>query len=156
MTDSGTGGGRSAAVPPEARARLGQVADAMIQAGAGLPSGARAGVHTELLDQVAKSRPDLIPPLLRALEALGPDPDLPAVEDLAGRDPRLYEVITLVVAGGYLMSPRVAALLDYPFQEAKLVDPRDITTVAEEGLLDPVAERAPLYRLPPDAPPASA
>jgi hypothetical protein len=142
-------------VPPEARERLAYVADLLIEAGAGLPSGAEAGVHTDLLDQVAKVRPDLIPPLLRALDRLDDVPDLTAVDLLGEREPELYEALALVVAGGYLMSPRVATLLKYPFQEAKLVDPRDIATVIDEGLLDQVAERAPFYRLPPDAPPES-
>lgn len=153
MTTAETGETPAVTVPPEARRRLGQVADALIEAGAGLPSGSQAGVHTDLLDQVAKARPDLVPPLLRALDELGPAPDLAAVERLAERRPELHEVLTLVVAGGYLMSPRVAALLKYPFQEAKIVDPREITVVVGEGLLDLVAERAPLYRLPPDSPP---
>ncbi|WP_141585263.1 hypothetical protein [Actinomadura sp. WMMA1423] len=153
MTSAESGKTQDGAVPPEARRRLGQVADALIEAGAGLPSGTQAGVHTGLLDQVVKARPDLVPPLLRALDELGPALDLAAVERLAERRPELHEVLTLVVAGGYLMSPRVAALLKYPFQEAKIVDPREIAVVVEEGLLDPVAERAPLYRLPPDAPP---
>ncbi|GAA3974705.1 hypothetical protein GCM10023085_66510 [Actinomadura viridis] len=152
MTAPGNGG-RDTAVPAEARERLGRVADALIHAGSGLPSGAEAGVHTALLDAVAKARPDLIPTLLDALDALGPEPGLAEVERLAERDPRLHGVLTLVVAGGYLMSPDVAARLRYPFQEAKIVDPRDIAAVVDEGLLDQVAERPPLYRLPPDAPP---
>lgn len=142
-------------ITPQARARLGRAADVLIEAGAGLPSGAEAGVHTDLLDQVVKARPDLVPSLLRALDALGDAPDLAAIERLGERDPESYEALTLVVAGGYLMSPQVAALLRYPFQEAKLVDPRDIATVIDEGLLDPVAERTPFYRRPPDAPPES-
>ncbi|MEU4226056.1 hypothetical protein AB0F17_17305 [Nonomuraea sp. NPDC026600] len=139
-------------VPPAARERLAKVADALIPAGAGLPSAAQAGVHAELLDQVARARPDLIPPLLEALEALGADPDLASVERLAADAPRLHEAITLVVAGAYLMSPRVMASLKYSFQKAKIVDPGEITTVVAEGLLDQVIERGPRYRLPPDAP----
>ncbi|MFD0535164.1 hypothetical protein ACFQY7_16855 [Actinomadura luteofluorescens] len=55
-------------------------------------------MHTDLLDQVVKARPDLVPPLLRALDELGPALDLAAVERLAERRPELHEVLTLVVA----------------------------------------------------------
>ncbi|TDB97950.1 hypothetical protein [Actinomadura sp. 7K534] len=153
MTTARKGEDRGTTVPPDARVRLGQVADAMIESGAGLPSGVQAGVHTDLLDQVVKTRPDLVAPLLRALDELGPDPGLAAVERLAERRLELYEALALVVAGGYLMSSRVTAPLKYRFAEIKIVDPRDIAVVVEEGLLDAVAERTPFYRLPPDAPP---
>jgi hypothetical protein len=138
-----------------ARTRLARVAEVLIPAGHGLPSAVEAGVHTNLLDEVVKARPDLVSPLLRALDALdalGDDTDLAAVERLAVREPDLHHTLTLVVAGAYLMSRRVGALLKYPFQEAKLVDPRDIALVVSEGLLDPVVERGHTYRLPPDAP----
>ena len=71
MTTARKGEDRGTTVPPEPRVRLGQVADAMIESGAGLPSAAQAGVHTDLLDQVIKTRPDLVAPLLRALDELG-------------------------------------------------------------------------------------
>lgn len=145
----------AATVSAAARERLGRVADALIPAGEGLPSATQAGVHAELLDQVAKARPDLIPPLIEALDALGSaagGPDLERVERLAQDAPRLHEALTLVVAGAYLMSPRVVVPLKYAYEESKFVDPRDIMTVVSDGLLDQVLERGPIYRLPPDAP----
>ncbi|MEU7749862.1 hypothetical protein [Nonomuraea sp. NPDC049158] len=139
-------------ITADARERLARVADTLIPAGAGLPSASTAGVHTGLLDQVARARPDLVPPLLDALDALGDASDLAAVERLAAEAKQAYEALTLVVAGAYVMSPQVTATLRYAFHETEVVDPRDTLDAVAEGILDQVKARGPLYRVPPDAP----
>ncbi|MET0134020.1 MAG: hypothetical protein ABW215_10560 [Kibdelosporangium sp.] len=133
------------------RETLRELADRMIPAGAGLPSAADAGVHTGLLDKTVKVRPDLAQPLRAALAAVaGLDPDEAWAH--VHSSPDLLDVVGLVVAGAYLMSADVAGELGYPFQEAKIVDPDDVARAIDEGLLDDVVERGPIYRIPPDAP----
>lgn len=129
---------------------LRRVADALIPAGAELPSAVEVGIHGALLDQVLVVRPDLADPLSAALDALAETPS----EQIAARvdgEPDL-SVVGLVVAGGYLMSQPVADALRYPWQEAKLVRPDDVYEAIDAGLLDGVMERGPIYRLPADAP----
>lgn len=140
-------------ITAEVRERLAHVADVLIPAGAGLPAARAAEVHAGLLDEVARVRPDLIPALVEALDVLGDTPDLASVDRLAADAPQAYEALTLVVAGAYLMSPKVTGPLGYTFAETRVVDPRDTLDAVSEGLLDPVKARGPIYRLPADAPP---
>ncbi len=44
------------------------------------------------------------------------------------------------------MDARVGELLRYPGQEAKQVDPFDYVSYVEEGLLEPVISRGPVFR----------
>jgi hypothetical protein len=137
---------------PELRAVLAGLADALIPAGAGLPSAVDVGVHDRTLDQVLKVRPDLRASLVEALEN-GRDLDpRDAVARLRAERPDLFATLTTVVAGGYLMTGEVASALRYPWQEAKIVDPRDIVTTVNDGLLDPVVERGDIWRRTPDGP----
>ncbi len=139
------------AVTEGLRTVLAELADEMIPAGAGLPSANEVGISADLLDQVLRTRPDLDEPLAAALAsvaAVRPGNRLAALQ----RDPQAIDVVGLVIAGGYLMSPTVAGLLRYPWQEAKQVRPDDVYQAVDDGLLDAVIERGPIYRLPPDAP----
>ncbi|MFF0794860.1 hypothetical protein [Streptomyces spiralis] len=131
---------------------LAEVADILIPAGSGLASARQVGVHTHLVDRVLAVRPDLAPRLARALSACAGQPPSGAVMRLRAQRPELFEALTEVVAGGYLMSQQVADQLHYPWQEAKPVDSGAIVQILHEGLLDDVVARGPLYRLPPDAP----
>lgn len=144
MSDSGLG--------PELRAVLAALAGVLIPAGAGLPSAVDVGVHDRTLDRVLKVRPDLRASLIEALE-IGRDLDpRDAVTRLRAERSDLFATLTTVVAGGYLMTGEVASALRYPWQEAKVVDPRDIVTTIADGLLDPVVDRGDLWRRTPDGP----
>jgi hypothetical protein len=136
----------------EHRAVLAALADEMIPAGAGLPSANEVDMSGALVDAVLKVRPDLRRALVSALEQLR---DVPAGRRLAAvqSDSALMDAVGLVMAGGYLMSSRVTDALRYRFEEAKGVRPDDVYQAVDDGLLDAVMERGPIYRLPPDAPP---
>lgn len=139
------------AINTELRAVLAELADEMIPAGAGLPSAREVGIASDLLDEVLRVRPELGEPLAAALASVAdttPGDRLAALQ----RDPGAIDVVGLVMAGGYLMSPTVAEALRYPWQEAKQVRPDDVYQAVDDGLLDNVIERGPIYRLPPDAP----
>lgn len=140
---------------------LAGLADVLIPAGAGLPSATAVGVHQQILDRVLAVRPDLRSGLLDVIAAGAGRPPREVVDHLRNHRRDLFGVLTLVIAGGYLMSQEVTERLTpqgqgrpvdpYPGQ-GKLVDPGDIVKTADSGRLDQVAARSPFWRRPPDAP----
>jgi len=125
--------------------------DHLIPGGDGLPAASSVGLHDELLDNVLKVRPDLQPDLEQAMElisGLAPAEALLALQ----QEPAVYNSVSVIVAGGYLMSNEVTAALGYRYEEAKPVNSDDVLRAVDDGLLDAVIERGPIYRLPPDAP----
>jgi hypothetical protein len=135
----------SAAFDERLRSVLAGVAGVMVPGGLGMPSAGEADLAGRQLDAVLAARPDLTEPLaevLRGLDGLDPAVALDALR----ADRPAHDVVALVVVGGYLMHPDVGAALDYPGQQPKPVNPFDINDVVDEGLLDPVIERGPIYR----------
>jgi hypothetical protein len=125
--------------------------DHLIPGGDGLPAASSVGLHDELLDNVLRIRPDLQPDLEQAMElisGLAPAEALLALQ----QEPAVYNSVSVIVAGGYLMSNEVTAALGYRYEEAKPVNSDDVLRAVDDGLLDGVIERGPIYRLPPDAP----
>jgi hypothetical protein len=141
----------SAAVEARHRAVLAELADLMLPGAGPLPSAREVGLAQELLDRVLAARPDLAEPLAALLEQAAQEPPAEALARIRREDPAAHDVLGLVVAGGYLMSPRVGEVLRYPGQQPKPVNPFDINDVVEEGLLDPVVERGAIYRPTPGA-----
>jgi hypothetical protein len=137
------------------RQRLAALADLLIPEAHGMPAASAAGVHTTGLDRVLRWRDDLLPVLERTLsEGAGQDPaeHLAAVRDCGPR----WEVLTLVVAAGYYMSPEVRARLGYPGQVGRQIAPDEYFRLVDSGVLDPVIKRGPIYREPAGAPAAPA
>jgi hypothetical protein len=132
-------------VPEHARARLEQLADRLIPAAHDMPAASAVGVGRDRLDAVLRSRPDLAPPLLRALarDDVGED----WLDRLEQDDPAAGQALVLVVLAGYYASTEVTRRLGYPGQEASAVHvgyPEYVT----EGLLDAVVAGGPRYRDP--------
>ncbi|GAA1610756.1 hypothetical protein GCM10009789_76390 [Kribbella sancticallisti] len=125
--------------------------DHLIPGGDGLPAASAVGLHDDLLDKVLRVRPDLRPDLDEALELICGLAPAEAVVALR-REPTVYSSVSVIVAGGYLMSNEVTAALGYRYEEAKPVNSEDVLRAVDDGLLDGVVERGPIYRLPPDAP----
>jgi hypothetical protein len=167
-----------AEVDEAARARLADIADALIPEAHGMPAASAVGIGAGQLDAVLHARPDLLDPLRRALAApdipdiremdappseavtLGPDartsgPAQLGIRDwlaeLARQDPDAHAALVLVVLAGYYWSEPVKAELGYPGQQTKVVSTA-FPAYIEEGLLDPVIERGPIYRSPPEGP----
>jgi hypothetical protein len=128
------------------RERLAALADALIPAGAGMPSATEAGAAGEWLDAVLAARPDLAVPLggLAAATA-GMDP-AEAIAALPTRDPAAWAAFTTAVPAAYFMNPDVRDRLGYPGQQAVPIDPDASPDYLEDGLLDSVKARAPVYR----------
>jgi hypothetical protein len=115
------------------RERLGRLADELIPSESGMPSATEAGAVGEYLDRVLELRPDLEAPLA-AITALDPE-----------GDPAGFAAITAAVTGAYYMNPDVAAKVGYAGQAAIPFAP-DHEDYLEDGLLDSVKSRPPVYR----------
>lgn len=135
------------ALDPARRATLTAVADHLIPAAHGMPS-AGAFMSDKRLRFVLGARPDLAAPLVAALSAeLPPDPAarLAALE----RDhPDLLASLQLAIVGAYYTDRDVRERLHYPGQEAKQLQSWRYPAYLEEGLIDQVLARGPVWRDP--------
>jgi hypothetical protein len=122
---------------PADRARIAQLADALIPGGEGMPSASAAGATGAALDQVLAIREDLVEPLGRAVAQ--PGPAEAAVRALHGADREAFEALAFALSCTYAMSDDVRAALGYPGQV-----PYPISVAGDpdlDELLTPVFER---------------
>jgi hypothetical protein len=117
------------------RARLAGLADALIPAGEGFPSASQAGVAGEGLDRALSFRPDLAGALKKLASMTLSD---------AKKDPDLFAVLAEFVPGAYFLNAEVRAKLGYGGQTARPIDPHP--DYLDDGLLQSVIERGPIYR----------
>jgi hypothetical protein len=136
-----------AAFEPAERATLLAVADRLIPAAHGMPSAADV-LTDERLRFVVTARPDLIGPIRAALRAdLGDDPQ--ARLDALGRDePGALVALQLAIVAGYYTDKHVRELISYPGQEALTIRSWELPRYLEEGLIDAVLARGPVWRDP--------
>jgi hypothetical protein len=129
--------GRRAAAVLDAvlRRRLDALADDLVPAADGMPPASAVGVAGALLDRVLAVRPDLAPALQRVLEA-PPALGHGWLAALRERDPEGAAALLVAVAGAYYLDDGVRALLGYPGQEPRPVNPFDHPAYVAEGLLD--------------------
>jgi hypothetical protein len=135
-----------AAFDAESLRRFAAAADALIPAAHGMPSAADV-VGPERLRFVFTARPDMVEPVLAALRPeLGVDPQarLAALAD----EPTNLGALQLAVVGGYYTDRRVRELIGYPGQMAIEVRSWEYPVYLEEGLIDQVLARGPVWRDP--------
>lgn len=134
------------------------VAGHLIPAAHGMPSAAEV-VTDDRLRFVLTARPDLTQPLLDALRPeLGTDAQA-RLEALTA-EPANLTALQLAIVAGYYTDRRVRELIGYPGQEAIEVKSWIYPPYLEEGLIDAVMARGPVWRDPatgkravaPDAP----
>ena len=135
-------------ISAERRAQLGAIADLLIPAGSGMPSASEAGVAGAFLDEVLAARPDLTSPLDNALASVD---GLVAGDALASlrADPSGWGVLTAVVPAAYFLNPAMRDAIGYPGLEARPIDPDAAPDYLEDGLLESVIARGPVYRATP-------
>jgi hypothetical protein len=133
------------------RDRLALLADALIAGGAGLPSASGAEVPTQWIDRVFAVRPDMHTVVLAVLERDG-DPET-LLTALRESDPDTFSLFAFAIAGAYLINPRIRRELGYPgpapVKNPALPDEAD--AYLEDGILDVVINRGPIYRPTPQA-----
>jgi hypothetical protein len=128
------------------RATFAAIADQLIPAADGMPSAAEV-VDDARLAFVLRARPDLADPLKAALrEGLGDD----VTERLAtlAAEPASLSALQLSIVGGYYTDTRVRELIGYPGQMAIELRSWEYPVYLEEGLIDAVLARGPVWRDP--------
>jgi hypothetical protein len=134
---------------PAQRAVLAGLADILIPAEDGMPSASAAAVAEEGLNQVLAAVPSLGASLADVLaQASGREP-AEVVASLARTDPAAYGILTEVITAAYFMNPDVRRALGYTGQGPTPLDPR--VDYMEDGLLESVIKRGPIYRPTPKA-----
>lgn len=130
----------------EYRTWLASVADLLIPASEVMPAASSVDIGGVQLDHVLRARPDLQPHLRRGwMACIGLSAE-ESVDLLPQLDPAAYDAVRIAVAGGYYMHEQVRALLGYTGQQPRQVRVDQIPEYVEEGLLERVLERGPLYR----------
>ena len=147
MTPTGRTRDPLAALDGAARAVLAAVADRLIPAAHDMPSAAEV-VGDDRLRFVLTARQDLIEPLVAALR-----PELGA--DVAARlaklerdEPSHLAALQLVIVSGYYTDKKVRQLIGYSGQEAIEIKSWLLPPYIDEGLIDKVLERGPVWRDP--------
>jgi hypothetical protein len=133
------------------RRTLAALADVLIPAADGMPAASEAGAAGEWLDEVLRVRGDLEAPLHSLLDrARGVDPAA-EVERLEREEPDAFEALATAVAGAYFLNPEVRALIGYPGQQRRPIEPEDPPDYEQDGLLASVVERGPIFRPTPES-----
>jgi hypothetical protein len=135
----------------EARARLAALADALIPAGNGMPSASEAGVAGEWLDAIVAAEPGFGPALASVLAAADVSDPAGELRRIETNDPAGWGTLTTVVAGAYFLNPAIAEAVGYPGRRAIPIDADPNPDWLEDGLLDSVKARGPIYRPTPGA-----
>ena len=134
---------------PAQRVVLAGLADVLIPAGDGMPSASAAGVAEDGLNQVLAAVPSLGASLADVLARAKGREAAEVVTSLARTDPAAYGILTEVVTAAYFMNPNVRQAVGYTGQGPTPLDPR--VDYMEDGLLESVIKRGPIYRPTPKA-----
>ncbi len=129
------------------RRLLGELADVLIPAGEGFLSASEAGVSGAGLDQALSFRPDLADGLKRLIAAARGRSATEFVAELRRSDAEGFGLLAEFVPGAYFLNPRVREKLGYAGQSARSIDPHP--DYFDEGLLQSVIDRGPIYRATP-------
>ena len=135
----------------EARSRLALLADQLIPAGDGMPSASEAGVAGEWLDAIVAAEPGFGPALASVLAEADVSDAAGALKRIETTDPNGWGTLTTVVAGAYFLNPAIAEKVGYPGRPAIPVDDGSEPDWLQDGLLDSVKSRGPIYRPTPGA-----
>jgi hypothetical protein len=143
----------------EERALLASVADHLIPAAHGMPSAADV-LTDDRIRFVFHARPDLVDKVRTALAAGLADDPAGRVAALEASDPAALGALQLAIVAGYYTDKTVRELIGYPGQIALTIRSWEVPPYVEEGLIDRVLARGPVWRDPatgkravvPDAP----
>jgi hypothetical protein len=118
--------------------------DVILPAGSGMPAGNEVGVADAGLDAVLDVRPDIVADVLRAIRLVRETPD--AVDSMQETDPDGWRALRTAAFGAYYMSERVKAAIGYTGQLANPVDPEEKPEYMNDGTIDAVLARGPIWR----------
>jgi hypothetical protein len=128
------------------RGRLALFADVLISGGAGLPPASGVDADGAWMDRVLAVREDLAP-IVAEVIALEGDPKA-ILNTLQHQNRLLFNSFAFAIAGAYLINPRIRKLLGFPgaIPEANPAYPDEAEAYLEDGILDVVIQRGPIYR----------
>lgn len=135
------------------RERLAALADVLIPAANGHLSASQADVAGHGLDQVLAICPETADGLRDMLSKVGVGDAAAAVATLRANYPAAFGVLAEFAAGAYFLHPAVREAIGYVGQTARPIDPAP--DYLENGLLDSVIRRGPIYRPTPVPPQTS-
>src|SRR3954453_13766855 len=131
---------------PLERATLAAIADFLIPAAHGMPSAADV-VNEDRISFVLRARPDLTEPLRAALR-LDLGNDVQGRLNALANEPTNLAALQLTIVAGYYTDKRVRELIGYPGQMAIEVKSWLVPEYIEEGHIDAVLARGPVWRDP--------
>lgn len=133
-------------IDDELRAAFVAVADVLIPADGEMPAASTADVGGPTLDRILSLRDDLKEAFFRGLRAIaGKDPAI-AARTLSSEDPKALAAIGLVAAAAYYISPKIRKLINYPGQEKRAFDADATPDYVQNGMLQQVIDRGPIFR----------
>jgi hypothetical protein len=145
-TEEPAGSGAGPGLAPGERETFAAIADHFIPAADGMPSAAQV-VDDGRLAFVLRARPDLADPLKAALRSELGDNVQERLAKLAD-EPTNLSALQLAIVGGYYTDSRVRELIGYPGQMALELRSWEYPAYLEEGLIDAVLARGPVWRDP--------
>jgi hypothetical protein len=129
------------------RETFARIADLLIPEAHGMPS-AGSVITEQRLRFVLTARPDLAEPLASALRPELPDDPRARLEALEHASPAVHEALLLTVVGAYYTDKDVRERIGYPGQLAKQLYSWKVPEYVEEGLIDQVVARGPVWKDP--------
>jgi hypothetical protein len=128
------------------RDRLGDLIDVLIPGGSGLPAASAVGTHRDWIDRALEAAPALGPVVRIVIDRTGEPAEV--IASIQAEEPELFMGFALVASGAYLMHPGVRTSLGYDGLAVAKNPPMEgeAEFYLEDGLLDPVLARGPIYR----------
>lgn len=134
----------------EERTTLLALADALILPADGVPRPSEAPDAARWLERALAARRDIFTVVLDAAASLGAATDRRAALRDAAQDPHSgFAELAEVLTGFHLLNPAVRRAIAYPGQVARPAPFDEAVAQLTDGILDPVLERGPIFRVPP-------
>ncbi len=146
-----TASARTELITDEQREAIYVLAECLIPEHPTAPSADQAGLAAQFVDEALTLRDDLLPEFLSIIERATLDDPKSFCEDLRQNDPASFSLLTFVIAGAYLMSPKARSWLRYEGQVGEPQDGSEQEEYLSGGLLDRVRSRGPIFRPTPAA-----
>ena len=130
----------------ERSATLAALADILVPSANPWPSASEAGVTETWAARAISALPGHGPVLAQVLDDAKDREPAAEIRRLEQEDPDRFNVVLLVVVGAYYLSPKVRRLLGWAGPRPNPALDEEADFYLEDGLLDPVIARGPIYR----------
>lgn len=127
------------------RLRFAALADAILPATADMPAPSSVGVSGALFDRALAALPP-VTGVLREILSRPAEDTRGFLEELKATQPEHFATLVLVVAATYYLAESVRERLGYHGQEALRIDVSELPGYLEDGTLDRVTARGPIYK----------